>query len=234
MFNLKHKRILMIGAVDALARSLANHLIAHGARVALRDSGALALTDPDAAFAVFTYLEDFDVLVVNPPWQRFGDFLDTTAADWDTALAANFEQMTYGLQAAAKHLIAAGTPGRLIALASVMGTMPFIGASVYGTTMSMLYALVRMAAVDLAPHGITVNALGLGWVDSADFAALPPDVQAHIRAGIPRGSPTTTGEIAAALAFLASDASSGITGAWLAVDSGYALTRSPGRSIFER
>lgn len=232
MFDLRHRRILMIGAVDALARSLADHLIDHGARVALHDSGALPLTDPNAAFAAFTALEDFDALVVNPPWRRFADFLDTTSVDWDEALTANFEHMTYALQAAARRWIAAGAPGRLIALTSVMGMVPFISASAYGTTLSMLYALVRMAAVDLAPHGITVNALGLGWAESADFAALPASVQAHIRAGIPRGRPTTPQEIAAALAFLAADASSGVTGAWLAVDSGYALTRSPGRSMF--
>lgn len=233
MFSLTQTRILVIGAVDALAHSLADHLIAHGAQVALHDSSTLSLTDPDAAFHAIAQLGRFDVLLIHPPWRRFADFLGTSDADWDEALTANFEQMTFALQAGARHLIDRGVSGRLIVLASVLGTVPFISASAYGTTMSMLYALTRMAAVDLAPHGITANAIGLGWADSADFAALPAAVQAHIRAGIPRGAPTTTQEIAAAIAFLASDASSGITGAWLALDSGYAITRSPGQSMFE-
>lgn len=233
MFSLTHSRILMIGAVDALTHSLADHLIAHGAQVALHDSSALPLTDPDAAFNALGQLGRFDVLLIYPPWRRFADFLDTSDADWDDALTANFEQLTYALQAGARRLIERGASGRLIVLASVLGTVPFISASAYGTTMSMLYALTRMAAVDLAPHGITANAIGLGWADSADFAALPAAIQTHIRAGIPRGAPTTTQEIAAAIAFLASEASSGITGAWLALDSGYAITRSPGHSMFE-
>jgi len=233
MFDLTRSHILMIGAIDALSRSLADHLIDLGAQVDLHDSRDLSLTDSKAAFAIFKHLGRFNALVVSPPWQGFADFLDTSDSDWDEALTLNFEQMTYALQAGAKHLIEHRSEGRLIVLASVLGALPFIGASAYGTTISMLYALMRMAAVDLAPHGITANALGLGWVDSADFTALPPAVQAHIRAGIPRGAPTTVQEIAAGIAFLASKASSGITGAWLALDSGYAITRSSGRSLFE-
>ena len=111
--------------------------------------------------------------------------------------------------------------------------MPFTGTVTLGTTLAMVHAIARMAAVDLGPHGITSNVIAPGWIDVDTYTGLAPDVQAHILTGTPSGRPTTVDEVAALMWFLASDAGRSITGAILPVDGGYTLTRSGGRGIFE-
>lgn len=231
MIDLTGQHMLYIGVSDALSAALHDTCTTAGG--SFTQAVNLDLTTPETAFASLAVLPRFTGIIVRPAWVGYGDFIDLTPNDWDAALHINFECLVYALNAGAKHLIAAGRGGRLLALLSVTGVTPFSGAAALGTTHAMLYAMTRMAAVDLARHGVTINALGMGWYEAADFADLPAAVQAHIRAGVPRGQLTTPHEIAAAAAFLLSPLASGITGAWLAADSGYSITRSAGRSMFD-
>jgi 3-oxoacyl-[acyl-carrier protein] reductase len=93
--------------------------------------------------------------------------------------------------------------------------------------------MAGMMAVDLAPHGITVNVLAIGWVQGERHSSLSLATQQHINKGIPIGRPAQTDDISTALTFLASDAAAYITGAVIPVEGGYTLTRSDGKTMLE-
>ena len=221
---------LLIGAPE-LTVAFASALEATGAVV--RQFGAIDSVDPVALALRVSALDRFDAVVLLPGWRGFGAFVDSTDADWDAALSGNFTRTVYVAQAAARRLVADGQGGNLIFVTSHLAMMPFTGAVTLGTTLAMVHAIARMAAVDLGPHGITSNVIAPGWTDDETYAGLAPDVRAHILAGTPVGRPTTVDEVAALMWFLASDAGRSITGAILPVDGGYTLTRSGGRGIFE-
>ncbi|MBL8147537.1 MAG: SDR family oxidoreductase [Anaerolineae bacterium] len=235
------KRILLVGGLDETAQALGEALAAAGAPVAYAGQPKtgvtlpftpLGLDDPVALAGQVASLEPFDAALLRPGWRKFGPFLDTDAGDWDEAIGQNFTQMTYTAQALARRLIADGRGGRLIFVTSALALLPFAGAIALGTTLAALHGIARMAAVDLAPYGITVNVLAPGWLAGEWFDSLPEPVQMHIRAGIPLGRPVSALEIASVIRFLASEAGSAITGAILPVDGGFTLTPAPGHSLF--
>jgi NAD(P)-dependent dehydrogenase (short-subunit alcohol dehydrogenase family) len=143
----------------------------------------------------------------------------------DAAVRRNYEQSVYAAQAAARQMIGQGEGGRIIFLGHVAALMPFARQGLLGMSLAMLIPLVKMAAVDLGPHGITVNMVATGPRDETSTE--------HITAGTPIERITTAQDASAAVAFLASSAASAITGTVIRVDGGYTLTRSEGRSPFE-
>lgn len=242
--NFAGKHALLAGAVDERVIAVGQALHAAGARLTVegdsplwgdlpRETISLDTSDPVAIGAQIAGLGALDILLFQAGWRHYATFVDHTPGDWDAALAANFERPVYIAQAVAKAMIARGSGGRILFLSSVEGLMPFAGTAAVGTTLTMLAALARMMAVDLAPHGITVNVLAAGWVQDAHYTSLPNVAQEHIVKGVPLGRPGETAEVGAAAAFLASDLAAYITGAILPVDGGYTLTRAPGQAMFE-
>jgi NAD(P)-dependent dehydrogenase (short-subunit alcohol dehydrogenase family) len=155
--------------------------------------------------------------------------MKTTPADWDQALARNFEQATYAAQAAARKLIAQNNGGRIIFLSSIAALEPLARTSAVGTSLSALHVLARMAAVDLGPHRITANVVAVGWTE-ADLATefLTPDGRAYVQQGIPTGRVGTPADVADVCSFLASDQAAYVTGAIIPVDGGFTLTKMDG------
>ena len=235
-------RFLLVGGHDEIAGALGEALAASGALVAYAGShhpGAalpftrLDLDNPALLAGQVAALSPFDAALLLPGWREFGPFMGLHAANWDEAIGQNFTHMTYAAQAMARRLIAEGRGGRLIFVTSALALQPFAGAIALGTTLAALHGIARMAAVDLAPHGVTVNVLAPGWLNGPQFDALPGPAQAHIRAGIPLGRPVNAEEIASAVRFLASEAGSAITGTILPLDGGYTLTPASGRTLFD-
>jgi glucose 1-dehydrogenase len=127
-------------------------------------------------------------------------------------------------QVAARGMVEAGEGGRIVVTSSVHVQMPFTEMAVYGATKSGLRAMVDAAAVELAPHGITVNHVGPGWVKSAINDPSPSlqteeDVAATL-AMIPAGRAADPREIGMAVAYLASEDAAYVTGEYLRVDGG--------------
>ena len=127
-------------------------------------------------------------------------------------------------QVAARRLVDAGVEGRIVVTSSVHVQMPFPEMAIYGATKSGLRAMVDAAAVELAPHGITVNHVGPGWVKSAINDPSPSlqtdeDVEATL-AMIPAGRAADPREIGMAVAYLASGDAAYVTGEYLRVDGG--------------
>lgn len=161
--------------------------------------------------------------------QRMKKFLDIKPSDWDEAVDSDFVHNVFLAKAVARQMIDSGVCGSIVFIGGFEMLLPFAGYALSGSMMAMLSAVVKMAAVDLAPHGIRVNMIAAGWTtDSVN--SLPTVVQNHILSGTPSGKLIDFHEIAALVLFLVQDGSQSITGTVIPLDGGYSLTRSVGRS----
>ena len=118
-----------------------------------------------------------------------------------------------------------GEGGRLIFTGSVLGERPRKGLCAYSSSKAGLTALAKSLALDLAPAGITVNVVSPGWFDSplADGWKNVPKLDAAITGHTAQGRWGAPTDLAGAYQFLASDASTFVTGTVLTVDGGYLL-----------
>ena len=124
-------------------------------------------------------------------------------------------------QAAARHMVERGY-GRIVNLASTAGVRGGTGRAAYGTAKGGVIALTKVMAVELAPFGVTVNALAPGAIETELVAKMhSAETRTVYRAGIPLDRYGTPEETAAAALFLASEEARYVTGHVLAVDGGF-------------
>jgi 3-oxoacyl-[acyl-carrier protein] reductase len=197
------------------------------------------LSTPEGAARVFEAatqrLGRIDLLVNNAANLRSKSFLDLDEEKYRQSFEANM-RMIYGLShLAARHMAAAGG-GVIIHISSVGGLRAHRGSAGYDASKGAIDALTRAMAVDLAPHKIRVNAVAPGLTLTHDYDArwrdrpIPPhwaEMWKKKLEGIPLGRGGTPEDMAAAVAFLASDAGSYITGQVLYVDGGLTAQLTP-------
>lgn len=203
---------------------------AHGTADEVREHGRQAVvaqldvTDLDNCGDVIDSLAEqlggLHVFVNNAGAGDGKQLLDLTVEQWRQTVATNLDGAFVCIQRAAKRMVAAGAGGRIIAITSVHEHQPRVGSAAYDAAKHGLGGLVKTAALELARHGITVNAVAPGEIatpmtDQADVD--PTEVD---RPGIPLGRPGDAREIAAVVAFLASPSASYVTGASWVVDGG--------------
>ena len=162
-----------------------------------------------------------DVVVAGAGRQATGSFLELSQAHWAGAVAAA-KQAFREAQAAAADWEAEGKPGRIVFLVSTATLRPVHGAALDAATGGFLTTIGQVGAVELGAKGITVNTVVHGWVEGEDSAGFVD--------GIPAGRLARAEEVADAVAFLASESASYVTGAVLAVDGGFWITKTPGGS----
>jgi NAD(P)-dependent dehydrogenase (short-subunit alcohol dehydrogenase family) len=165
-------------------------------------------------------LGGLDVFVNNAGAGLQTPFLEVTLDEWRSVVATDLDGAFVCLQRAARRMVDAGTGGRLIAVTSVHEHQPMVGSSAYDAAKHGLGGLVKTAALELAPHGITVNAVAPGEIATAMTGNEDEDPREHHRPGIPLGRPGDAREVAAVIAFLASPGSAYVTGASVVVDGG--------------
>jgi len=173
-----------------------------------------------AVSEVVEELAKLDVLVNNAGIEKRAAFLEITPADWQRQLDVNLSGTFYCMQAAAREM-AKRRYGRIVNISSVAGLIGPIDLAAYGASKAGIIGLTRAAALDLADHGITVNAIAPGPIEtelmlgawSAEALRERPQHGAIARFG-------TVDEIANAVLFLAAPESSFITGITLSVDGG--------------
>jgi NAD(P)-dependent dehydrogenase (short-subunit alcohol dehydrogenase family) len=143
--------------------------------------------------------------------------------DFEQVLGVNLTGVFLTCQAAARAMIAGGHGGKLVLVGSVNSSVALPGQAAYAASKGGVLLLGRALAVDWAPHGITVNVIGPGVTATAMNAAFlaDPAQREPLLARIPLHRPATPAEIAAVIAFLASDAASYMTGAYVPVDGGW-------------
>jgi NAD(P)-dependent dehydrogenase (short-subunit alcohol dehydrogenase family) len=150
-------------------------------------------------------------------------FVDTAWEDWRRVLDVDLNGAFLCAQRAARRMIAAGGGGRIVNVTSVHEHVPLRGSSAYCAAKGGLGMLTKVMALELADHGITVNSVAPGEIATPMTGNEDVDPASEERPMIPAGRPGDAREIAAVVAFLASDASSYVTGDSIVADGGLLL-----------
>lgn len=256
---LEGKVVIVTGAAGAIGRAISAHLAADGAKVVTADlamppvaevAASICADGHDAwATTVDVTLDDgpeslvqatvahygrVDAIVANAGVLSIRPILEMTAAEWDRVFAVNTRGVFLCFQAAARQMVAQGTGGRLIATASISAKMGTPFQAHYQASKAALLGLVRSAAWEFGPHGITVNAFCPGNVDSPmwgiidrDRGALlgkaPGELFKEVAGRSPLGRTQVPTDIPPLVSFLVSDGSGAITGQAINVDNGVVM-----------
>jgi 3-oxoacyl-[acyl-carrier protein] reductase len=163
-----------------------------------------------------------DILVNNAGVTRDGLAMRLSSDDWDAVLNTNLKGAFYFTQALMRPMIKQRS-GRIINLTSVIGLIGNAGQANYAASKAGLIGLTKSIAREVASRGITVNAIAPGLIQTDMTAVLSDEVRRNILGKIPLGSLGEPEDVAAAVAFLASDDARYITGQVLCVDGGMVM-----------
>ncbi len=163
-----------------------------------------------------------DVMVNNAGMETRTSTLETTEHQFDMVIGVDLKSAFFGVQLAAKQMIAQGGGGRIINISSIHEDWPMPGNSPYCAAKGGVRMLTRTAGVELAPHGITVVGVAPGAVHTPidDVTLADPVQRAKLEGAIPLGRVAEPAEIARMVAFLASDDASYGTATTYVVDGG--------------
>jgi NAD(P)-dependent dehydrogenase (short-subunit alcohol dehydrogenase family) len=161
------------------------------------------------------------ILVNNAGVVHSGRAVEVAEEDWRRVLATNLDAVFYWAQEAARRMLAAGTGGAIINIASVLGMSPDNGVVSYATAKAGVIQLTKALAIELAFKGIRVNAIAPGWiVTEINRDYLAGERGAPMKRRIPMGRFGETHDLDGPLLLLASDAGRYMTGATIVVDGG--------------
>ncbi len=150
--------------------------------------------------------------------------VEVTPSEWDEVLAVNLRGAFFLSQQVARYLIASDRPGAIVNIASTHGLLGVAERSTYGISKGGLIQMTRMLAIEWAEHGIRVNAIAPGRLDTPSPARAArtgdPGYMQAMRSRIPLGRLATADEVAAAVCYLASPQAASITGQTLVLDGG--------------
>jgi len=246
VLDLVGKRAIVTGASSGLGLHFAKLVARHGASVTLAARRKAALDSACAeitahggmATAVFLDVADvasieatiaaqapFDIVINNAGVSMPGPALEIGEKDWDATLDANLKGAFFVAKAAASAMKKAGRPGAIVNIASILGVRTAGNVAAYATSKAGLIQLTGSLALEWARYGIRVNALCPGYIETdlnRDFFA--SDAGRALIKRIPQRRLGHMGDLDGALLLLASDASSYMTGATLAVDGGHLVS----------
>nr|WP_312016180.1 SDR family oxidoreductase [Bradyrhizobium vignae] len=180
----------------------------------------------DVDRAVATAVREFgrlDIMVNNAGVARNQDILDITEQDFDEIIGINLKGAFFGVQAAAKQMIAQGGGGVIINMSSVNALLAIPTLATYAISKGGMKQLTSVAAVALAPHNIRVIAVGPGTILTDMVASsiyTSEEARKTVMSRTPAGRGGEPSEVASVVAFLASDDASYITGQTIYPDGG--------------
>lgn len=255
------RRAIVTGGASGFGREVARRLVTADARVAILDVAA-DIDDVSAGLgdratglrcdvrsaddvrravgSAIAWLGGLDTLVISAGVIHIRPLLEVTEADWDLTLDVNLKGAFLVLQASVPSLVEAGGRGRVVAISSDAGKRGFSWIAAYTASKFGLIGLVESAAVELAEHGVTVNAVcpvgapgtGMGRqvleLKMAATGMAADEVLAAAARTNPLGRNASAADVAAAIEFFLSDEAGFLTGVALDVDGGAHLGFLPG------
>ena len=243
-FRLDGKRALITGGGRGIGLAAASALADAGAHVTLAartkaeidaaadairargqpaDALVLDVTDLAATLAAIGKAQPFNILINNAGTNRPKMLVDVTVEDFDAIMSLNVRAAYFVAQAVARRLINAKQPGSIINISSQMGHVGAARRTVYCASKHAMEGFTKAMAIELAPHGIRVNSLGPTFLETPmtkpffENKAFRDEVLGKIKLGRLGQLEELTG----AIVFLASDASSLMTGSALVIDGGW-------------
>jgi 3-oxoacyl-[acyl-carrier protein] reductase len=150
--------------------------------------------------------------------------IEVTPEEWRKVLGVDLDAVFHNAQEAARRMLAAGKPGAIVNISSVLGFGVSKGVAAYATAKAAVIQITKALAVELAFKGVRVNAIAPGWfVTEINDKYLMSEAGAALKRDIPMGRFGNDGDLDGALLLLASDAGSYITGATIVVDGGQVI-----------
>jgi NAD(P)-dependent dehydrogenase (short-subunit alcohol dehydrogenase family) len=243
-FDLAGKRALITGGSRGIGLAAAEALAAFGAHVTLaarpsadlnaaveklkaggQSAEALELdvTDTARMRSAISERAPYDILVNNAGTNEPVTFLDVTEAQYDTIMTLNVRAAYFVAQSVAQRLVAAGRPGSIINVSSQMGHVGAAIRTVYCASKWAMEGMTRAMAVDLAPQGIRVNTLCPTFIETplAKRMLASEQFRNEVLKKIKLGRLGQVGDLTGAIVYLASDASSLMTGTSMIIDGGW-------------
>jgi NAD(P)-dependent dehydrogenase (short-subunit alcohol dehydrogenase family) len=243
-FRLDGRRALVAGASSGIGAACAVALAEQGAQVTLcarrgaklqalaaemaaegmlAETLTLDISDIAATEAALSALPAFDILVNSAGMARHSPALNTNQEDFDLVVDLNFRAAYFLTRTIAARLIAAGKPGSLINISSQMAHVGGINRAVYAATKHAVEGMTKSMAIEWGPHRIRVNTVAPTFIRTAltEQTFNNPEHAAWVLSKIKLGRVGEITDIMGAVAFLASDAASLITGTSLIVDGGW-------------
>jgi NAD(P)-dependent dehydrogenase (short-subunit alcohol dehydrogenase family) len=243
-FRLDGQRAFVTGASKGIGRAGAVAMAAAGAEVVLAartlpemeetvaelaaaghsaKAVRLDVTDRAALRTAIAAEGPFDVLLNNAGTNIREPFLEVKDSSLDALMDLNIRAMFVTAQAVAQGMVAAGRRGAIINVSSINGHVAGANRSVYSASKHAVEGMTKAMAFELGPHGIRVNTLAPGFVETPLTMPVLDDekFRARVVRAMPLGRVMTVEDVMGAIVFLASDASRMVTGLSLVVDGGH-------------